>query len=313
MAFVKIKLDIKNSSICQFYWHEDNLRIQPNTHDPEWTSTQSSFIRDLTKVYRVLYKLWTWPCTGLLLDFKLSNFASTLLIFLLTSLKVLNSIKIWGLPYLFPIFVYILLELRIFTIQFIFVFLLNFSSKIDIQGLKEAILTRDFIQFILHSEVGQSLRIWCHDITFPEEIFIQTLIRINQDFYNQNGGRVVQDTDLTQDYTQGICIRRTLWEDTVKYCHGKIKRYICNLALADFPEVFEHKCLFLNKFSVEVDGTAITCLHHHLTNFWITLFSLFMGYNTCHCHWRNWAILASKLFCGKFHCFLYHWTNSNCD
>ena len=189
------------------------------------------------------------------------------MIFLLTSLKVLNSIKIWGLPYLFPIFVYILLELRIFTIQFIFVFLLNFSSKIAIQGLKEAILTRDFIQFILHSEVGQSLRIWCHDITFPEEIFIQTLIRINQDFYNQNGGRVVQDTDLTQDYTQGICIRRTLWEDTVKYCHGKIKRYICNLALADFPEVFEQKCLFLNKFSVEVDGTAITCLHHHLTNF----------------------------------------------
>ena len=160
-----------------------------------------------------------------------------------------------------------MLELRIFTIQFVFVFLLNFSSKIDIQGLKEAILTRDFIQFILHSEVGQSLRIWCHDITFPEEIFIQTLIRINQDFYNQNGGRVVQDQDLTEDYTQGICIRRTLWEDTVKYCHGKIKRYICNLALADFPEVFEQKCLFLNKFSVEVDGTAITCLHHHLTNF----------------------------------------------
>ena len=135
------------------------------------------------------------------------------------------------------------------------------------QGLKEAILTRNFILFILHSEVGKSFRIWCHDISFPEEIFIQTLIRINQDFYSQNGGRVVQDTDLTLDYTQGICIRRTLWEDTVNYCHGKIKRYICNLALADFPEVFEHKCLFLNKFSVEVDGTAITCLHHHLTHF----------------------------------------------
>ena len=129
MAFVKIKLDIKNSSICQFYWHEDNQRIQPNTHDPEWTSTQSSFIRDLTKVYRVLCKLWTWPCTGLLLDFKLSNFASTLLIFLLTSLKVLNSIKIWGLPYLFPIFVYILLELRIFTITIFLFFFSTFHQK----------------------------------------------------------------------------------------------------------------------------------------------------------------------------------------
>ena len=28
---------------------------------------------------------------------------------------------------------------------------------------------------------------------------------------------------------------------------------------------------------------------------------------------RNLAILESKLFCGKFRCFLCHWTSSNCD
>ena len=76
---------------------------------------------------------------------------------------------------------------------------------------------------------------------------------------------MVSDTNPFNDYTNGLCIRRTLWEDTVKYCHGKIKRYICNLATADFPEVFEQKCLFLNKFSIEVDGTAVSCLHHYLT------------------------------------------------
>ena len=64
---------------------------------------------------------------------------------------------------------------------------------------------------------------------------------------------------------RGLCVRRTLWEDTVKQCHGRMKRYICNLSLEDFPEVFEKNCLFLNKFGVDVDGSAITCLYQHLT------------------------------------------------
>ena len=59
--------------------------------------------------------------------------------------------------------------------------------------------------------------------------------------------------------------------------------------------------------------------------FWcyiFTLFSLFLVFKTGTCHHadhcylavkRNSVILESKLFCGKFRCFLYHWTSSNCD
>ena len=76
----------------------------------------------------------------------------------------------------------------------------------------------------------------------------------------------ILDTNHQKDMNRGLCIRRTLWEDTVKKCHGVMKNYNCNLALADLPEVFEKRCLFINKFSINVDGTVISCLHHHLTN-----------------------------------------------
>ena len=73
------------------------------------------------------------------------------------------------------------------------------------------------------------------------------------------------DKSATLDMNRGLCVRRTLWEDTVKQCHGRMKRYICNLSLGDFPEAFEKNCLFLNKFGVDIDGSAITCLYQHLT------------------------------------------------
>jgi hypothetical protein len=44
-----------------------------------------------------------------------------------------------------------------------------------------------------------------------------------------------------------------------------MKRYICNLALADLPEALEHDCLFLNKFDLSVDPTSVACLHQHWT------------------------------------------------
>ena len=75
----------------------------------------------------------------------------------------------------------------------------------------------------------------------------------------------LSDTNSQLDMNRGLCIRRTLWEDTVKNCHGVMKNYNCNLAFADLPEVLERRCLFLNKFSVEVDGSIIACLHYHLT------------------------------------------------
>ena len=99
---------------------------------------------------------------------------------------------------------------------------------------------------------------------FPEEIFFQTLCRIDQEAYNQTG-HIIQDKSPTVDMNRGLCVRRTLWEDTVRHCRGKMKRYICNLSIGDYPEALEKPCLFLNKFGLDVDGSAITCLYQHLT------------------------------------------------
>ena len=77
---------------------------------------------------------------------------------------------------------------------------------------------------------------------------------------------IFSDTNPQLDMNRGLCIRRTLWEDTAQKCHGVMKNYNCNLALADLNEVFQKRCLFINKFSVNVDGTVISCLHYHLTH-----------------------------------------------
>ena len=51
------------------------------------------------------------------------------------------------------------------------------------QGLKESVITRKTVQFFLESEVAQVFRKWCENIIFPEEIFFQTLCRIDQEIY----------------------------------------------------------------------------------------------------------------------------------
>ena len=54
---------------------------------------------------------------------------------------------------------------------------------IAFQGLKESVITRKTVQFFLESEVAQVFRKWCENIIFPEEIFFQTLCRIDQEIY----------------------------------------------------------------------------------------------------------------------------------
>ncbi len=78
--------------------------------------------------------------------------------------------------------------------------------------------------------------------------------------------KTILDKNPDLDFTQGICVRRTLWEESVRKCHGQMKRYICNFALNDLPEAMEKNCLFLNKFDLEVDPSAATCMYQHWIN-----------------------------------------------
>lgn len=55
------------------------------------------------------------------------------------------------------------------------------------KGLKESIISRKSADFFLNAQVSKALLQWSLDILFPEEIFFQTLCRIDQDLYYSKG------------------------------------------------------------------------------------------------------------------------------
>ena len=141
------------------------------------------------------------------------------------------------------------------------------------KGFKEVVLYRSFAKWCLDSDIGKDFLHWCSSVTYPEEIFFSTLTRINYQQHMDNG-ITHQDLKSPSSYYQNdLCVRRSLWEENVKICHGKMKRYICNLAIDDFPEALlkdeeggSSNCLFLNKFDLGLkkSSQAVSCLYFHL-------------------------------------------------
>lgn len=143
-------------------------------------------------------------------------------------------------------------------------------------------INRKTAEFALESEIGKALWIWVQNVAFPEEIFFNTLVRIDKksfknykvkqsknprlskllSFLNKLKFSVV---DKRRDFTHGLCTRRTLWYFNRRNCFGVMKRHLCNLDLRDLPEVYEKKCLFINKFDLAVDARIVACLHEFLT------------------------------------------------
>ena len=87
------------------------------------------------------------------------------------------------------------------------------------------------MKFILKSNLTRALLKWCQDITFPEEIFFATLVRINVKKYALTG-KVEQD-HLKKQLKYALCPRRTLWNYATKKCFGQSKRWMCNLRLLE--------------------------------------------------------------------------------
>ncbi len=90
------------------------------------------------------------------------------------------------------------LGLKIFKVHLLFLKQIHLSEillLILLQGLKESIVSRRSVYFFLHSEVAKSFRKWCLDILFPEEIYFQTLCRIDQDLYEKSG-KIVQGESI---------------------------------------------------------------------------------------------------------------------
>ena len=120
------------------------------------------------------------------------------------------------------------------------------------------------MKLILNSNLTKSLLKWSQDITFPEEIFFATLVRINTKKYMQTG--IVEQDHTKKAKQYPLCPRRTLWNYATKNCFGQSKRWMCNLSLKDLVEAQEQPCLFINKFDLNVDSRPITCLREYFTS-----------------------------------------------
>ena len=74
-----------------------------------------------------------------------------------------------------------------------------------IKGIKNGVLARPMVQFLLHSPIAIEFREWLEDTKSPEEYFFATLIRVEVD---QDSGELVgQDLSPTRAENRDMCSR----------------------------------------------------------------------------------------------------------
>lgn len=135
------------------------------------------------------------------------------------------------------------------------------------KGLRESIISRPTVNFLLTSELALEFRQWLQTTAFAEEFFFATLARVNQTIYYKNQ-TTVESMASNFGAVNKLSARRTLWEEENSECHGVIKRWICNLALGDLPNLYRDSnttYMFANKLDVKIDPQAIQCLHEQAT------------------------------------------------
>lgn len=115
------------------------------------------------------------------------------------------------------------------------------------KGSKNVALSREFVNFILDDSFSNDLLKWMQDTLIPDEHFYSTIIT---KFVNDN-----HDHQNVIAGNNGGCVRLSWWYDNS--CGGKSVRNVCNFGLKDLPRLHTNKkCLFANKFNLDVDSIA---------------------------------------------------------
>ncbi|XP_059088206.1 beta-1,3-galactosyl-O-glycosyl-glycoprotein beta-1,6-N-acetylglucosaminyltransferase 4-like [Tigriopus californicus] len=119
------------------------------------------------------------------------------------------------------------------------------------KGYKNVALPPYLVDFFLDSPYCHEFLNWISDTHIPDEHFYSTMITK----FNQTTRDVQDLQDLDTDFTHGVCLRLTWWSDG--NCRGKSIRGICNFGQEDLPRLHKDtKCLFGNKFNLDVDAVA---------------------------------------------------------
>ncbi|XP_047439369.1 beta-1,3-galactosyl-O-glycosyl-glycoprotein beta-1,6-N-acetylglucosaminyltransferase 7 isoform X2 [Mugil cephalus] len=112
-------------------------------------------------------------------------------------------------------------------------------------------LTRDFVDFVLKSQIAKDLLEWSKDTYSPDEHFWVTLNHVKAP-----GSHV--DGDWEGD------IRAIKWRDQEARmhngCKGKYVRDICIYGIQDLPWIIDKNSMFANKFESNTFPEALDCL-----------------------------------------------------
>ncbi|XP_072309007.1 beta-1,3-galactosyl-O-glycosyl-glycoprotein beta-1,6-N-acetylglucosaminyltransferase 7 [Eucyclogobius newberryi] len=113
-------------------------------------------------------------------------------------------------------------------------------------------LTREFVKFVLTSQVAQEFLVWSRDTYSPDEHFWVTLNHI----------REAPGSYLTGGWEGSV--RAIKWSDqegaSHDGCKGRYVRDICVYGTGDLPWIFKRDSMFANKFESGTYPEALDCL-----------------------------------------------------
>ncbi|XP_077980194.1 N-acetyllactosaminide beta-1,6-N-acetylglucosaminyl-transferase-like [Glandiceps talaboti] len=123
------------------------------------------------------------------------------------------------------------------------------------KGELHVALTREFVNFVLYSNIAFEWFAWLSDTLCPDEFFYQTLSRLP----GVPGGYefVKEDTMIDE------VVRAKIWHGP---CNGKIVREICVYGWKDLPSLVGRPHLFANKFHADFDSVTLECLEELINN-----------------------------------------------
>ncbi|CAH1780478.1 unnamed protein product [Owenia fusiformis] len=125
-----------------------------------------------------------------------------------------------------------------------------------VSGEVHVALSREFVNFIIYSDISWRLLQWVHDAAIPDEIFFSTLN------YNSRLG-VPGTIERRSTHHQEYLTRYKVWmnqRDKTKRCHGKYVRNICIFGLGDLPALDQVPHMFVNKLHIQYQYLTLDCL-----------------------------------------------------
>ena len=121
------------------------------------------------------------------------------------------------------------------------------------KGSTYVVLSKAFVNFILHDKLARDFLEWVNNTGKPEETFYQTLY-FNVDF----------DKYFRNNTFNGPNTRYVNWSGHRAPCHGKFVRHVCVHGIGDLKTITQQKALFVNKFYLHYQYLALDCIEQWL-------------------------------------------------